>query len=152
GRRLNLMHFQHGEAISDIAHNRQTAETKDNLAQKFKALGSQIGGLTRQPVTLPPRRARLATRPGSTRAPADANTIGITAVASFATRTGGVPDVTMTSTFRPTNSAAISPARSLRPSAQRYSIAIVRPSIQPSSPSRRTKAAVHGLVVEAVYA
>jgi hypothetical protein len=32
--------------------------------------------------------------------------------------------------------------RSPRPSAQRYSIATLRPSIQPSSPSRRMKAAV----------
>ena len=35
----------------------------------------------------------------------------------------------MTSTFSRTNSAAISDARSLRPSAQRYSIAMVRPSL-----------------------
>jgi len=44
-----------------------------------------------------------------------------------------------------TNSAAISAYRSLRPSAQRYSMATVRPSIQPSSRSRCTKAAVHWL-------
>src|SRR5262249_1202198 len=49
GRCLNPTRFQHGEAISDIAHNRQTAETKDNLAQKLEAVGSKIGGLTRQP-------------------------------------------------------------------------------------------------------
>jgi hypothetical protein len=40
--------------------------------------------------------------------------------------------------------AAISAARSERPSAQRCSIAIVRPSIQPSSRNRCTKAATHG--------
>ena len=55
------------------------------------------------------------------------------------------PDVTMTSTLSRTNSAAISAKRSLRPSAQRYSIATVRPSIQPSSRSRCTKAATHWL-------
>jgi hypothetical protein len=49
----------------------------------------------------------------------------------------------MTSTWSRTNSAANSANRSLRPSAQRYSIATLRPSIQPSSRSRCTKAAVH---------
>jgi hypothetical protein len=56
----------------------------------------------------------------------------------------------MTSTFSRTNSAAISAARSVRPSAQRYSIATLRPSIQPSSRSRCTKAAIHWLVADAV--
>ena len=65
-------------------------------------------------------------------------------------RAAAVSDVTMTSTLSRTNSAAISAKRSLRPSAQRYSIATVRPSIQPSSRSRCTKAAVHGPQAEAV--
>ena len=63
-----------------------------------------------------------------------------------------LPAVTMTSTLSRTNSAAISAKRSLRPSAQRYSIATVRPSIQPSSRSRCTKAAVHGSELEGVLA
>ena len=54
------------------------------------------------------------------------------------------PAVRMTSTLSRTNSAAISAKRSKRPSAQRYSIATVRPSIQPSSRKRCTKAATHG--------
>ena len=40
--------------------------------------------------------------------------------------------------------------RSLRPSAQRYSIATVRPSIQPSSPNRPTKAVVQWCQFEGV--
>jgi hypothetical protein len=72
----------------------------------------------------------------------------MTDVACFAARTGAVACVTMTSTLSRTNSAAISPARSARPSNQRYSIAILRPSIQPSSRSRCTKAAVHWLAAE----
>ena len=48
GRRLNLAHFQYGEAISNIAQDRQAAQARDHLAQDFKALGSQIGSLTRQ--------------------------------------------------------------------------------------------------------
>jgi hypothetical protein len=51
-----------------------------------------------------------------------------------------VPDVTMTSTLSRANSFAISVKRSVRPSAHRYSIAAVRPSIQPSSFNRRTNA------------
>jgi hypothetical protein len=69
--------------------------------------------------------------------------MGMTDVACLAATTAVVADVTMTSTLRRTNSAAISAVRSVRPSAQRYSIATVRPSIQPSSCSRRTKAATH---------
>src|SRR5262245_59182941 len=48
GRRLNLAHFQHGEAISSIGQDRQMAQTRDDLAQDFKTFGSQIGSLTRQ--------------------------------------------------------------------------------------------------------
>ena len=74
-------------------------------------------------MTLPPGRARLATRPAPTGSFATAKTIGMTDVACFAAATAR-PAVTMTSTFRRTNSAAISAKRSARPSAQRYSIAI----------------------------
>src|SRR6266446_2796379 len=102
------------------------------------------------PVTLPPGRARLATRPVPTGSPAVAKTIGMTDVACFAATTAAVPAVTMTLTLSRTNSAAISAKRSLRPSAQRYSIAKVRPSIQPSSRSRCTNAAVHLLWTDGV--
>jgi len=55
------------------------------------------------------------------------------------------PDVTMTSTLSRTSSAAIDSKRSVSPSAHRTSNAIVRPSIQPSSRSRCTNAAIQGL-------
>ena len=96
-------------------------------------------------MTLPPGRARFATRPAPTGSPAAAKTIGMAEVARLAARVGGVEYVTMTSTLRRTNSAAISAARSLRPSVQRYSIATVLPSVQPSSCSRRAKVAAHSL-------
>ena len=96
-----------------------------------------------RPVRLPPGRAKFATRPVPTGSPAVAKTIGMTDVACFAARIAMVPPVTMTSTFSRTNSAAMSAKRSLRPSAQRYSIATVRPSTQPSSRSRCTNASVH---------
>ncbi len=96
-----------------------------------------------RPVMLPPGRASEATRPVPTGSPAAAKTMGMTGVACLAATTKAVPEVTMTSTLSRSNSAAISAARSVRPSAQRYSIATVRPSIQPSSRSRCTNAANH---------
>ena len=101
---------------------------------------------------LPPGRARLVTSPVATGSPAGAKTIGMTDVARCAAMAGGVPAVTMTSTLCRTNSAAISAKRSSRPSAQSASIATVRPSIQPSSPSRCTKAATRWLSTEGVVA
>jgi len=84
---------------------------------------------------LPPGRARLATRPVATGSPAAANRIGMTAVARLAAAMAGDPSVIMISTLSRTNSAAISVKRSLRRSAQRCSIATLRPSIQPSTSS-----------------
>jgi hypothetical protein len=59
------------------------------------------------PVTLPPGRARLAIQPVPTGSLASANTMGIVDVVRF-TSASAAPDVTMTSTLRRTNSAAIS--------------------------------------------
>jgi hypothetical protein len=52
--------------------------------------------------------------------------------------------MTSTLSLTITNSTAISSKRSLRPSAQRYSITKFCASIQPSSRNRRTKGIVHG--------
>jgi uncharacterized protein DUF6166 len=89
------------------------------------------------------------TSPLPTGSAATAKTIGMTDVACFAAR-AAFPPVTMTSTFRRTNSAAISAKRSIRPSPQRTSIATLRPSVQPSSRSRCTKAVIHGPQLEGV--
>jgi CheY-like chemotaxis protein len=70
----------------------------------------------------------MATSPVLTGSPAAPNTIGIVDVACFAAATSGFEWVTMTSTLRRTNSAAISATRSLFPSTQRYSIVTVRPA------------------------
>jgi len=74
--------------------------------------------------------------------------VGVTCLAARA----AAPTVTMTSTLSWTNSAAISAKRSLRPSAQRYSIATVRPSIQPTSPNRCTNALVQRVQLKGVLA
>ncbi|MGY3123914.1 hypothetical protein ACVWXQ_007851 [Bradyrhizobium sp. S3.14.4] len=60
-------------------------------------------------------------------------------VARFTARVGDPPTVTMTFTLSRTNSVAISLERSVCPSAERYSIATVRPAIQPSSRNRSSK-------------
>jgi hypothetical protein len=120
----------------------------NNLAQECEPLATRSIDWIDCPVTLPPGRAKLVTRPPRTGSGAIAKTMGITAVACF--RVGAaIAFVTITSTLRRMNSAAISAMRSGCPSFQRYSIATVRPSIQPSSRSRWTKAAVQGLQVVA---
>src|SRR5262249_16416630 len=70
-----------------------------------------------RPVALPAGLARLAARPLPTGSVASAKTIGIVAVVCFAASAGPVAQVTITSTFALANSAAISTARSFRPSA-----------------------------------
>src|SRR5262249_19714080 len=151
GRCLILGLLEHGGGIASISHDRQPAKTGHHLAQEFESLAGKIGKLRRQAVTLPPGRTRLATKPPPTGSAATAKTIGMSDVACFAARTAP-PAVTMTSTLSRTNSAAISAKRSPRPSAQRYSIAMVRPSLQPSSRSRWTKAATNRLQVAGVVA
>src|SRR5262249_47925176 len=88
--------------------------------------------------------------PDPTGSPAVANTIGITDVACFAARGGGVLWVRMTSTFSRTNSFANPAKRSVCPSAQRYSIVSLWPSSRLSSPLLCKNAAVHVLCAAAV--
>jgi hypothetical protein len=128
------------------ANRRRPGTTSRKISSRLPA---RSGAWFDRPVTLPPGRARLATYPLPTGSFAVPKTIGMTDVVCIAARTPP-PDVTMTSTFSRTNSAAISVTRSSRPSAQRYSIATVRPSLQPSSRSRCTKATVHRLQAEGV--
>ena len=68
------------------------------------------------PVTLPPGRARLATKPCSTASPTANMTIGIVDVACISARIGGVPLPMSRSGLRSRTSATASAMRSLRPS------------------------------------
>ena len=78
------------------------------------------------PVTLPPGRLKLATKPNWTGSPALTNTIGMVAVAALAARTETMPPVaTSNETLRRTRSSASACSRSYWPSAQRYSVATV---------------------------
>ena len=80
------------------------------------------------PVTFPPGRAKLATRPALTGSPTATITIGMVLVAAFAARLAGVAAATITSTRSRTSSATSSGSRSCRPSAQRGSSAMLSPS------------------------
>src|SRR5215472_3444449 len=88
---------------------------------------------TVKPVALPPGWARLATSPSPTGSEPVRNTIGIVEVVFFAANVEGAAIAAITSTLRPTRSAANAGSRSYWPSAQRYSIATFRPSTQPVS-------------------
>src|SRR5262245_23050676 len=65
---------------------------------------------------------------------------------------GGMRDSDIDPTFRSTISSAISAKRSLRPSAQRTSLTMLRPSTQLSSRSPCTNTASRGAFVEGVIA
>src|SRR5215467_2236882 len=136
--------------LPTFANNANRPRPGTTSRKSPRRLPTRSGTWFDRPVTLPPGRARLATRPVLTGSPVAAKTMGMTDVACLAAKTMPVPDVTITSTLRWTNSAAISAARSVRPSVQRYSTAIVRPSIKPSSRIRCTKAATHWLWVAGV--
>ena len=82
------------------------------------------------PVTLPPGRLRLATRPIATGSLPPVKTIGIVAVADLAASAAAVPPVaTITATLRRTSSAASTGSRLGWFSAHRYSIATLWPSL-----------------------
>jgi hypothetical protein len=103
-----------------------------------------------RPVMLPPGRASEATRPLPIGSSAVVKTIGMLDVACFAAIAASVPAPTMTSDLsgqtRPRSRH--SARRVPRPNGD--SIATVWPSIQPSSPSRRTNASTRARWLAAV--
>src|SRR5215471_18258696 len=101
------------------------------------------------PVTFPPGRGRLMTRPVPIGYPVSAITIGISRVACFAATAVGVNQVTMTSTLRRTSSAASSGSRLICPSADRNSNRMFCPSIYPRSrsPCRNSRQNSSGLIL-----
>src|SRR5262249_39746953 len=135
GHRLHLVHFQWNEWVAH-PHYAKWCNFGTSSRKSSSLLPARSSANVARPVALPPGCAKLETNPVATGSPAVANTIGMADVACFSARTCDVPDVTIMSTFSRTNSAAMSADRSSRPSLQRYSMAIVRPSIQPSSRSR----------------
>ena len=98
------------------------------------------------PVTFPPGRPRLDTKPALTGSEAVVNTIGIVFVAAIAARIAtSLAPAQMTATLRLTRSAAMAGSRSNWPSAQRYSMATLRPSAKPASPRPRWNPAMRSV-------
>jgi hypothetical protein len=129
-----------GKPALNIRPKRRTAGTTSSTS--WRRLPGRSGSCVERPVMLPLGRARLATRPAPTGSFESAKMIGMTDVARFAAMIP-VPAVTMTSTFRWVNSAAMSVKRSFRLSAHRNSMLMLRPSIHPSSRSRPLNGATH---------
>src|SRR5262249_39464527 len=86
----------------------------------------------RKPVTLPPGRARLSTRPAATGSDAAGNTIGTVRVSCNNGPTVEMPVATMTSGASATNSAAYLRLSSGSNFVHRVSIRILRPVIHPN--------------------
>jgi len=102
------------------------------------------------PVTLPPGRARLATKPAATGSPAFVITIGMVAVTRLAANADPVDAPTMTSTLSRTSSVANSDRRSCFCSANRYSMVTFFPSIHPSLVSSCRNASTRTALAEAL--
>jgi hypothetical protein len=145
GRCLNLVHFEHGAGVANIANDRQAAEARDCFAQQFELLASSICQLGRQASDVAARLRQARDQFGTKRVRRRCKHNRYRRCRLLDREGGAAPDVTMTSTLSLTNSAAISAIRSLRPSPQRYSIATVRPSTHPRSRNRCTKAATNVL-------
>src|SRR5262245_35308493 len=105
--------------LARTATRRNDGSISRNSSRVFPAVSAPI---LDKPVTLPPGRAKFATRPVPTGSPAIAK-IGISRVACFAAKAQGVKIAAMTSTLRRTNSSASPGSRFAFPSAERSSSA-----------------------------
>ena len=128
--------------------------TRASLGTASLSISSRLvfssGDKLASPVTLPPGRARLATKPSPTGSPAFVITMGIEVVAFFAANANGTPVTTIKSTLRRTNSAARLGRRSFFPSANRYSMAKFFPSVHCSLLSSWRNASMSTAIPEAV--
>ena len=92
------------------------------VASSSNCLGAESSDEPASPVTLPPGRARLATKPFPTGSIEKAITIGIVVSVPFNVGSAAPTAVTRTSIFSCRNSAAISGIRSKFPSLERHSM------------------------------
>ena len=91
GGRLDLIHSRTPmelPILAMIANRRRPGTTSRKSSSRLPARSADWFD---KPVTLPPGRARLATKPVPTGSPAAAKTIGMTDVACFTARTAAVP-------------------------------------------------------------
>ena len=105
-----------------------TASFKSSSPLPMNPPGTSVA----MPVTLPPGRARLATKPTRTGSATAMKTIGMVDVAFFAARLGCGAKATISSGFSATNSCASTGKRSTCPPAARKSMRRLRPSTQPA--------------------
>src|SRR5215472_3751144 len=148
--RVNFGHVQHASGIVTIPHDRQSAQAGYSLAQDLETFGGKICPLARYPGDVRARSRQTGNKASGNRVARQCEDDRNTVCRLLCRRAHWVPYVIIKSTFSWTNSAASSSARSFLPSAQRYSIATVCPSIQPSSRSRCTKTTTHWLAIEGV--
>ena len=121
-----------------VPWNIPTTATRESLGTISLSISScflfSSGDSVDNPVMFPPGRARLATSPETNRIASLRHHDGNRRSGRSSPHGSGVgPDATIRSTFRRTNSAARSGTRSYFPSAKRYSMTMLFPSIQPSS-------------------
>src|SRR5262249_2057861 len=69
GGRLNLVHLQCGDGITDIRQAGQPAQTWDNLAQEFESLASKIGCQGREAGDVAARSRKATNKAGANRIP-----------------------------------------------------------------------------------
>jgi hypothetical protein len=102
GRCLRFSHLQCGRRIATVTMiaTRRRPGTRRAIAQ----VACSVGCLQRQASGIAARSREGFDHTDADRSPIDANTIGMADVACFAATVGAVADVTMTFTFRRTNS------------------------------------------------
>ena len=143
---LNLDHLQHGRGIVNIKHDCQPAETGNHLvASSSSRLPARSRLLRRQSGNVAARLRQTCDQAAADGVERNCKDDGERQLSPSLMWRRCFQTATITSTLSWTNSAAISASRSGRARDQRYSIATVRPSIQPSSRSRSKKASVHGM-------
>ena len=116
-----------------VEHDRHAGRRGNDLLQDFQSFDHIPALKSDKPVTLPPGRARLATRPVPTGSAALVMTMGMARVAFFAACAAGAPETTRRRGLRPTSSAARAGSLSNWPSRESCSMEMFRPSSQPSS-------------------
>src|SRR5262249_12006376 len=125
--RFDVSYCNYGSPRSTSTATRVAVGTISRRSSSRFATNSPVRKLT--PVRLPPGRDRLATKPRLTGSSLMLKTIGIVEVAPLSAKTAaGPPTAVMTVTCRRTRSAANSGSRSIRFSAQRYTIVTFSPS------------------------
>src|SRR5215831_10285355 len=124
-------------SLAALAWSKRTAMREARGTASFSSSthfpANPSSNATDNPVTLPPGRARLSTRPAPTGSATPTKTMGTVVVAFLAAIAPRFAAATITSTLSLSRSVTRSGKRSDLPSAQRSSMRIFCPSVHPSS-------------------